>query len=79
IGHTTAAAGDAGLHKVLLSMRHRTLVPTLHFAVPNRHFDFAASRFYVNTERAPWSPLAASPRRAAVSSFGVSGTNAHLV
>ncbi|MGQ7883644.1 type I polyketide synthase, partial [Burkholderia pseudomallei] len=79
IGHTSAAAGVAGLHKVLLCMRHRTLVPTLHFAVPNRHFDFAASPFYVNTERAPWAPLAASPRRAAVSSFGFSGTNAHLV
>ncbi|MET5012748.1 hypothetical protein AAHH80_36910, partial [Burkholderia pseudomallei] len=64
---------------VLLCRRHRRLGPTLHGAVPDRHFECAASPVNVNTERAPWAPLAASPRRAAVSSVGVSGTNAHLV
>ncbi|MBU9213785.1 SDR family NAD(P)-dependent oxidoreductase [Burkholderia gladioli] len=79
IGHTSAAAGVAGLHKVLLSLRHATLVPSLHFEVPNRHFDFSASPFQVNTACRHWTPAAAAPRRAAVSSFGFSGTNAHLV
>ncbi|MGH8258062.1 MAG: KR domain-containing protein, partial [Steroidobacteraceae bacterium] len=60
-------------------MQHGELVPTLHYEVPNEHFDFANSPFYVNTKRTPWSRRASHPRRAAVSSFGFSGTNAHLV
>ncbi|MBH8599705.1 type I polyketide synthase [Thermoactinomyces sp. CICC 10523] len=77
IGHTSAAAGVAGVHKVLLCMRHKLLVPTLNFTEPNEHFDFADSPFYINTETIPWE--APAPRRACVSSFGFSGTNAHLV
>src|SRR5262249_39731888 len=50
IGHTLTVAGIAGLHKVLLAMQHKKLVPSLHFKQPNEHFDFAASPFYVNTE-----------------------------
>lgn len=76
IGHTSAAAGVAGVHKVLLCMRHQQLVPTLHFKEPNEHFDLENSPFYVNTRTQPWD---AAPRRACVSSFGFSGTNAHLV
>jgi len=49
IGHTSAAAGLAGLQKVLLAMKQKQLVPTLHFEQPNEHFDFDASPFYVNT------------------------------
>jgi acyl transferase domain-containing protein len=80
IGHTSAAAGMAGLQKVLLAMKQKKLVPTLHFQQPNEHFDFVASPFYVNTAVQDWHTAAASiPRRAAVSSFGFSGTNAHLV
>ena len=80
IGHTSAAAGVAGLHKVLLAMQQKKLVPTLHFQQPNEHFDFAASPFYVNTRVQDWHTAAPGiPRRAAVSSFGFSGTNAHLV
>ncbi|MBV9493034.1 MAG: SDR family NAD(P)-dependent oxidoreductase, partial [Acidobacteria bacterium] len=79
IGHTTAAAGVAGLHKVLLSMRHRTLVPTLNIAKESSRFDFAGSPFYVNRETKTWAAEPGSRRRAAVSSFGFSGTNAHLV
>jgi acyl transferase domain-containing protein len=78
IGHASAAAGIAGVHKVLLALRHRELVPSLHFTTPNQHFDFDSSPFFVNTERRAWA-TEGSPRRAAVSSFGYSGTNAHVV
>ncbi len=79
IGHTTSAAGVAGLQKVLLSMRHRTLVPTLHVTKESSRFDFASSPFYVSRERQAWHVAPGTLRRAAVSSFGFSGTNAHLV
>ncbi len=78
IGHTSAAAGVASVQKVLLSMKHQQLVPTLHFSTPNEHFDFDDSPLFVNTELKPWE-TAGAPRRACVSSFGYSGTNAHLV
>ncbi|SOD63843.1 Acyl transferase domain-containing protein [Streptomyces zhaozhouensis] len=79
LGHTSAAAGVAGMQKILLCMRERTLVPTLHVRRPNAHFDFAASPFHINTETRPWEPVAGGPLRAALSSFGYSGTNAHAV
>jgi acyl transferase domain-containing protein len=79
IGHTTSAAGVAGLQKVLLSMRHRTLVPSLNVTKENSRFDFEDSPFYVSRETKPWDAAPGSLRRAAVSSFGFSGTNAHLV
>src|SRR5216110_144191 len=79
IGHTLAAAGVAGLQKVLLAMKSKKLVPSLHFEQPNPHFDFATSPFYVNTSVQDWKSEAGGPLRAAVSSFGFSGTNAHLV
>jgi acyl transferase domain-containing protein/enoyl-CoA hydratase/carnithine racemase/acyl carrier protein/NADP-dependent 3-hydroxy acid dehydrogenase YdfG len=79
LGHTTSAAGVAGLHKILLSMRHRTLVPTLNFTKGNAKFDFENSPFYISRETKPWDVAPGTLRRAAVSSFGFSGTNAHLV
>jgi len=79
IGHTTAASGVAGVQKVLLSMQHRTLVPTLHVTRENSRFDFENSPFYVSREKHDWDVPPGSLRRAAVSSFGFSGTNAHLV
>ena len=79
IGHTTSAAGVAGLQKVLLSMRHRTLVPSLNVTKENSRFDFENSPFYISRETKAWEAVPGSPRRAAVSSFGFSGTNAHLV
>jgi polyketide synthase PksN len=79
IGHTTSAAGVAGVHKVLLSMRHQTLVPTLHVKRENSRFDFSNSPFYISRETQAWAVPEGSLRRAAVSSFGFSGTNAHLV
>jgi len=78
IGHISAAAGVASVQKVLLCLKHKKIVPTLNFKKPNEHFDFADSPFYVNTSLQDW-PAAEQPRRACVSSFGFSGTNAHLV
>ncbi|MEV7775550.1 type I polyketide synthase, partial [Kitasatospora sp. NPDC086791] len=80
IGHTSAAAGVAGVTKALLSMRHGLLVPSLNFETPNEHFDFDNSPFRVTTRLRPFEPRGDhEPRRAAVSSFGFSGTNAHVV
>lgn len=78
IGHAMAAAGMAGLIKAVQALRHRVLPPSLNFVTANRHIDFAATPFRVNTAARPW-PEAAHPRRACISSFGFSGTNAHVV
>ncbi|MGE4048180.1 MAG: SDR family NAD(P)-dependent oxidoreductase [Acetobacteraceae bacterium] len=77
IGHAMAAAGVAGLIKAVQALRHRALPPSLHFSTPNRHIDFAGSPFVVNTAARAWESDA--PRRAAISSFGFSGTNAHVL
>ncbi len=77
IGHTLAAAGMAGLVKAVLALENRMVPRSLGFERPNRHIDFAAGPFAVATETRPWNPP--GPRRAAVSSFGFSGTNAHVV
>lgn len=83
IGHLEAAAGIAGIAKVLVQMRHRTLVPSLHAEQPNPHIDFGSTPFYVPTRLAPWHPNpgqgADAPLRAAVSSFGAGGANAHAL
>ena len=78
IGHAATAAGVAGVIKVLLAMRARTLPPSLHFDAANQHIDFARTPFKVPTRAEPWRS-SATPLRAAVSSFGFSGTNCHLV
>ncbi|MFG3393915.1 SDR family NAD(P)-dependent oxidoreductase [Streptomyces parvus] len=79
IGHAAPASGVAGLIKILLAMRHRELPRSLHFEQGNAHIDFASSPFYVNTEHRPWTTESGRPRLGAVSSFGFSGTNAHVV
>jgi acyl transferase domain-containing protein len=79
IGHTGAAAGIASVHKVLLSLRNRTLVPSLNVTVENSRFDFKDSPFYINRHRQAWSAGSEGLRRSGVSAFGYSGTNAHLV
>ena len=79
IGHPGPAAGIVGFIKVLLALRNRQLPPSLNFETPNRHIPFAESPFYVNRELCDWASPAGTPRRAAVSSFGLSGTNAHVV
>ena len=77
-GHATTAAGIAGVLKVVLSLRHRQIPPTLHFRTPNPRIDFASSPFVVNRELQDWAPQGV-PRRASVSSFGFCGTNAHVI
>ncbi|XVS67695.1 beta-ketoacyl synthase N-terminal-like domain-containing protein [Actinosynnema sp. CA-299493] len=77
VGHLDAAAGMAGLIKVILQLRHRTLVPSLHFATPNPRVDFASGPFHVNARLTEWK--SDGPLRAGVSCFGVGGTNAHAV
>ncbi|MCG8915258.1 SDR family NAD(P)-dependent oxidoreductase [Actinokineospora sp. PR83] len=79
IGHATAAAGVAAVHKALLCLRHGELVPTPHFEKPNRHLDLAASPFTVTTRTTPWRAPAGGRRRVAVGGLGFSGSNAHLV
>ncbi|HRC58038.1 MAG TPA: SDR family oxidoreductase, partial [Kofleriaceae bacterium] len=79
IGHLESAAGMAGLMKVLLQMRHRTLVPSLHAEDLNPNIDFAASPFHVQRALAPWRASGARPLRAGVSAFGAGGTNAHII
>nr|WP_255323123.1 SDR family NAD(P)-dependent oxidoreductase [Lysobacter sp. K5869] len=79
LGHTSGAAGVAGVHKVLLSLRNKALAPSLNLRQENALFDFAASPFYVNRTHHDWPSVAGRKRRAAVSAFGFSGTNAHLV
>ncbi|HEV7672551.1 MAG TPA: amino acid adenylation domain-containing protein, partial [Thermoanaerobaculia bacterium] len=78
IGHLNAASGVAGLIKAALALERGEIPKTLHFERENPALGLAASPFYVNTETIPW-PAGAGPRRAAVSSFGMGGTNAHAI
>ncbi|MGD2115317.1 MAG: beta-ketoacyl synthase N-terminal-like domain-containing protein, partial [Acidobacteriota bacterium] len=78
IGHLDSAAGVAGLIKAVGALKHRTIPPTLHAAVPNRAIDLDDSPFHLSGEATGW-PADGTPRRAGVSSFGVGGTNAHVV
>ncbi|MCP3970523.1 MAG: polyketide synthase, partial [Rhodobacteraceae bacterium] len=84
IGHLESAAGVAGMTKVLLQLRHRRLVPSLHSEQLNPNIDFEASPFHVQRELAPWHTAQNSsgkplPRRAGISSFGAGGSNAHVI
>ncbi|CAM2064444.1 Amino acid adenylation domain-containing protein [Sulfidibacter corallicola] len=77
LGHLETAAGVAGLIKTVLMLKHRKLVPTLNFEKPNPKIDFDSSPFFVSTELRDWE--AKGSRYAGVSSFGIGGTNAHLI
>ncbi|ELS00896.1 amino acid adenylation enzyme/thioester reductase family protein [Xenococcus sp. PCC 7305] len=78
IGHLIEAAGIAGLIKTVLALKYKQIPPTLHFQKPNPNINFAHSPFFVNTELSTWERNG-TPRRAGISSFGMGGTNAHVV
>src|SRR5271163_3846263 len=78
IGHLEAAAGIAGFIKAALSVQRGQIPPNLHFSQWNPAIDPSPTRLFVPTELSPW-PAEEGPRRAAVSSFGLGGTNAHVV
>ncbi|WP_217557309.1 SDR family NAD(P)-dependent oxidoreductase [Paenibacillus sp. GbtcB18] len=79
IGHTQITAGIAGLTKVLLSLKHKKIPPSLNFLSGNQNIQFEGSPFYVNRKLIDWKVENGLNRCAVVSSFGASGTNAHIV
>ncbi|MGE5343914.1 MAG: amino acid adenylation domain-containing protein [Candidatus Omnitrophota bacterium] len=78
IGHLNIAAGIAGLIKTILTVKHGFIPPSLHYQTPNPNIDFENSPFYVNTRLREWRSDEC-PLRAGISSFGIGGTNVHMV
>ncbi len=78
IGHTKAAAGAAGLFKVIMALHHKVLPPTIKVERPNPKLALEKSPFYINTQARPWLRESSHPRRGSVSSFGFGGSNFHI-
>ncbi|HYP26943.1 MAG TPA: beta-ketoacyl synthase N-terminal-like domain-containing protein [Blastocatellia bacterium] len=78
IGHLNAAAGVASLIKCVLALQHKAIPASLNFEQPNPNIDFDNSPFYVSERLSEW-PAKDAPRRAGVNSFGIGGTNAHII
>lgn len=78
LGHLDSAAGIVSVIKTVLAMKHGQIPPTLHFKEPNSFVNFLESPLYVNNYLEPWA-TSSNPLRAGISSFGISGTNCHLV
>ncbi len=78
IGHLDAAAGVAGLMKAVFALRHGQIPATLHFRKPNPALNLEESPFYVNDALRDWN-RGATPRRCGLSSFGIGGTNVHMI
>lgn len=79
IGHLATAAGVAGVIKVMLAIKNKKLPPTINYESLNEHINLDSSPFYISTECTDWKVGNREPRRAAINSFGFSGTNAHMV
>jgi phthiocerol/phenolphthiocerol synthesis type-I polyketide synthase E len=79
VGHLDVASGLVGVVKASLCLKHQVKPPLANFAAPNPKLDLASSPFYVQTQAAEWKADPGSPRRAAVSSLGVGGTNGHAI
>src|SRR5262249_55923284 len=78
VGHLEAAAGIAGMIKLILSLRHKEIPPHLHMTAPNPHIDWTVMPLKVADAVIPWEPIEGR-RIGGVSSFGFSGTNAHVL
>ncbi len=78
IGHLDTAAGVAGLIKIILSLKNKKIPPSLNYKKPNPAIDFEHSPFYVNSKLSDWKSNT-TPRRAAINSLGVGGTNSHII
>ncbi|MEO0349110.1 MAG: SDR family NAD(P)-dependent oxidoreductase [Cyanobacteria bacterium P01_A01_bin.15] len=77
-GHLEAAAGMAGLMKIILSLQHQQIPPHLHLDTPNPHIPWDRLAIQVPTQLTPW-PATQEPKRAGLSGFGMSGTNVHII